>query len=412
MMLLKLVLLQDLEELARKHQVKGNLQPISCITMFSPVGIQVSEFEHQVRGRIVQLGESLEEEDCVRGVLSIMATLRREGLVNWGFDRDDATTIGRSLRVFMENQPQEVMKDILMYHVLVFKTAGDNVWTLRRGPGETKVVPYLPSILEASSIGMSGEICIGGEYLLPTEGHISEEVKEYIVDYEHWQEISLLEYVNASLPTDKIVRLQGPTSQPIVPVRTTKDRKLLWRAAKDSDNQNGEEVFQAELEDLYVRSFSDFRILYENLPEHARNMVLGQLLSQYKLLWQSDHGYAKARDGIDEATQVGPYSEHFVAGTQGDAAPQTIMLKNGRILKRRNSERAVPLFLSGSTSKHGNQLMWTPWRFLEELSGVQDDEETVEQKRIRLEVFPLSVFPFSGEEGDENDDCEAEIDSR
>ena len=141
-------------------------------------------------------------------------------------------------------------------------------------------------------------------------------------------------------------------------------------------------------------------------------MVLGQLLSQYKLLWQSDHGYAKARDGIDEATQVGPDSEHFVAGTQGDAAPQTIMLKNGRILKRRNSERAVPLFLSGSTSKHGNQLMWTPWRFLEELSGVQDDEETVEQKRIRLEVFPLSVFPFSGAEGDENDDCEAEIDSR
>ena len=56
--------------------------------------------------------------------------------------------------------------------------------------------------------------------------------------------------------------------------------------------------------------------------------------------------------------------------------------------------------------------MWTPWRFLEELSGVQDDEETVEQKRIRLEVFPLSVFPFSGAEGDENDDCEAEIDSR
>ena len=65
MMLLKFVLLQDLEELARKHQVQGNLQPISCITMFSPVGLQASEFEHQVRGRIVQLGESLEEEDCV-----------------------------------------------------------------------------------------------------------------------------------------------------------------------------------------------------------------------------------------------------------------------------------------------------------------------------------------------------------
>ena len=97
--------------------------------MFTPAGIQVSEFEHQVQGRIVQLGESLEGEDCVRGVLSIMATLRREGLIKWGFDRDDATTIGRALREFMEKQPQEVMKDILMYHMLVFKTAGDNVWT-------------------------------------------------------------------------------------------------------------------------------------------------------------------------------------------------------------------------------------------------------------------------------------------
>ena len=35
----------------------------------------------------------------------------------------------------------------------------------------------------------------------------------------------------------------------------------------------------------------------------------------------------------------------------------------------------------------------------------------VEQKRIRLEVFPLSVFPFSGADSDENDDSEAEVDS-
>ena len=410
-MLMKLELLQDLEKLARKHQVKDNRQPISCITMFTPEGVQVSAFEHQVRGRMVQLGESLESEDCVNGVLKIMATLRTEGLGNWGFDRDDATNIGRALRSVMENQPQQVMKDILMYHMLVFKTAGENVWTMKTEPGETKVVPYLPSILEASSIGMSAEICVGGEYLLPVEGHISEEAKEIIDEYENWQEISILEYVNATLPADKIVKLQGLKSQPIVPVRTIKDRKLLWRAAKDSDNQCGEEVFQARSEDLYVRSFSDFRILYENLPELARNMVLGQLLSQYKLIWPSDHGYAKVRDGINEATQVGPDSEHIVAGTQGDAAPQTIMLKNGKILKRRNSERAVPLFLSGSTSKHGNQLMWTPWRFLEDLSGVQDDEETVEQKRIRLEVFPLSVFPFSGADSDENDESEVEVDS-
>ena len=67
--------------------------------MFTPEGVQVSAFEHQVRGRMVQLGESLEGEDCVSGVLKIMATLRTEGLGNWGFDRDDATNIGRALHI-------------------------------------------------------------------------------------------------------------------------------------------------------------------------------------------------------------------------------------------------------------------------------------------------------------------------
>ena len=403
-------LLQALEKMARKHQVKGSSEPISCITMFTPEGIQVSAFEQQLRGRIVQLAESLEVEDCVQGVLQIMAKLRTEGLRNLWFERDDATNIGRALRSYMENQPQQVMTDILEYHILVFKTAGDNAWTMKRGPGETKVVPYLPSILEASSIGMSGEVCIGGEYLLPAEGHVSEEAKDLIEDFENWQEVSVLEYVNSCLPADKIVRLQGPTSQPIIPVKTTKDRKLLWRSAKDSDNQNGETVFQAESEDLYVRTYSDFRILYENLPERAWNMTLGQLLSEYKPLWQSDHSYVKAKESIDEATQVGPDSDHTVAGTQGIAAPQSIMLTNGRILKRRHNGTAVPLLLSGSTSKHGNQLMWTPWRFLEEVSGVQDEEETQEQKRIRLEVFPLSVFPYSGADSDENDDSDVEVD--
>ena len=137
-----------------KHQVKRSPQPISCITMFTPEGLEVSAMEYQLRGRLIQLGESLEDGDCSSGVLRIMATLRAEGLRNFQFDRDDATTIGRDLRPYMENQPQQVMTDILIYHVLVFKTAGANAWTLKRSPGETKVIPYLPMLLEASSFSL------------------------------------------------------------------------------------------------------------------------------------------------------------------------------------------------------------------------------------------------------------------
>ena len=376
--------------------------------MFTPEGVQVSDLEQQMRGRIVQLGDSLEEGDCVQGVLKIMATMRTEGLGRLEFNRQDATDIGRALRPFMENQPRQVKIDILTYHILVFKTAGANVLTVRRGPGESRVIPYLPAILEASALAMSAELCIGGEYLQPIERDVSDEVRELIVEHANWQEISLLEYVNACLPADKIERVQGPTSEPIVPVKTDKDRKLLWRSAQDSDNQNREAVFQGEMEELYVRQHRDIRILYENLPERARVMVLGQLLSQYKLLWPSDNGYAKARESIDDITTVGPDSDQRVAGTPEIAAPQTILLANGKIMKRRTYGIAVPLILpSGFIGKLGNQLMWTPWRFLEDVTGDQDDEETEVQRQIRLEVFPRSVFP-AGVDSDDSGDSDAE----
>ena len=376
--------------------------------MFTPEGVQVSDFEQQLRGRIVQLGDSLEGGDCVQGVLKIMATMRKEGLGRLEFDREDGTDIGRALRPFMENQNQQVKIDILTYHILIFKTAGSNVLTMRRDPGESKVIPYIPAIFEASALAMSAELCIEGEYLQPIERDISDEVKESIVDHGNWQEISLLEYVNACLPADKIERVQGPTSEPIVPVKTDKDRKLLWRSAQDSDNQNGETVFQGEMEELYVRQHSDIRILYENLPERARAMVLGQLLSQYKLLWPSDNGFARARESIDDVTKVGPDSDQRVAGTPEIAAPQTILLANGKIMKRRTYGIAVPLILpSGFIGKLGNQLMWTPWRFLEDVTGDQDDEETEVQRQIRLEVFPRSVFP-AGVDSDDSGDSDAE----
>ena len=68
----------------------------------------------------------------------------------------------------------------------------------------------------------------------------------------------------------------------------------------------------------------------------------------------------------------------------------------------------MPLLLpSGSMGKHGNQLMWTPWRILEDITGVQEEEETEVQRRTRLEVFPLSVFP-AAVDSDDSDDSDDE----
>ena len=80
------------------------------------------------------------------------------------------------------------------------------------------------------------------------------------------------------------------------------------------------------------------------------------------------------------------------------------MLKNGKIMKRRQDVEAVPILLfSGCSSEHVNQLMWSPWQQLEEVTGIQEQEETENQEKTRLQIFPLSVFP-SIEEENENDD--------
>ena len=44
-------------------------------------------------------------------------------------------------------------------------------------------------------------------------------------------------------------------------------------------------------------------------------------------------------------------------------------------------------------------MMWDHWQRLENVTGEQDEEETENQKRVRLQIFPFSVFPVV------KDDC-------
>ena len=85
-------------------------------------------------------------------------------------------------------------------------------------------------------------------------------------------------------------------------------------------------------------------------------------------------------------------------------APETMMLKNAKIMIRRQDTKTAPnLLYSGCTSKHGNQLMWSHWEKLESLTGEQDVVETECQKSVRQQIFPLSVFPILEDESEEDD---------
>ena len=294
------------------------------------------------------------------------------------------------------------------------------MWTMARDPGETQTDSYLPDFLEASGLHMSAEISSWDDALEMPEQDVSEELKSHLLtkegvedmeserlvpSTEDWREISFLEFVNATLPADKVGQVGGSASQTTVPIITSKDRKLTWRTAADCDNHSGDHVFQVEEgESTYVRTNTDVRVQYEKRPktESMESMSLLQFASEYILLQPSRKGFEKASSSINEDTQVGADSESFVAGTD-IPAPETIKLTDGRLMKRRQDGKAVPLLLhTGSVSKHGMQLLLGTWRHLEEVTGDQEEEETEDQRKRRLEIFPFSVIPFAEDDSDDD----------
>ena len=392
--------------MAEKHQKTGQPEPISLMTMYTPSALTVTEAEFALRGRAVQLGNMFgEETSAVHAITEIMKVLRQEGIGNVEFQQDHLKRISDELLLTV-SPAQDNHEDLVSYHTLLWKTGGDGIWTMERSPSDREVVPYIPALLGASRMAMSAKISFQGDQLLPKEFLISEELKAVLKDQktaDNWQEISFLEFINSTLPSSKVPQAIGPTSQAITQVITTKDRKLTWRAAQDSDNETGEVIFESEGGRLYVRTDGDVRKLYEGRPEGMRAMSLGQFACEYRLLKPSDIGFENAKNSIDEETNLGPNSSDLVAGTNNTFAPKAMRLANDKIMKRRMEDKTVPhLLFSGMMSRHGSQLMWTPWQNLEDVTGQQDELETVEQQRTRLQIFPLSNFQHI-EESDEDD---------
>ena len=148
--------------MAEKHQTGDELHPLSLITMHTPKEQDVADKELYLRGRAVQLANSQKGDiDCVSAIVKIMKTLKTEGMSNIKFDYGDGREIGAQLREFLD-QEQEEKEDLLLYHILIWKTAGVGNWTMERHPGELKVVAYMPALLEASALKMSAEICSSG----------------------------------------------------------------------------------------------------------------------------------------------------------------------------------------------------------------------------------------------------------
>ena len=119
--------------------------------------------------------------------------------------------------------------------------------------------------------------------------------------------------------------------------------------------------------------------------------------------------YDKIVGEIDSLTGLGPDSPEYIAGTSNMAAPSSMKLSNDKIIVKRSIRAdAVPHLLhSGAVNRYSNTLLWCPWRELESITCVEQEEiETATQRQTRLELFPLSVFQICQDEkdGEENED--------
>ena len=406
--------------LAKKHQSGGSPQPLSMATLYTPSHLQPSPEEKAFRRRAIELSEGFSSnQDCEEAIVEIVKTLAVEGFYCKYeiVEEEMGTIVANQLR--SGEMSQEKTRLIIIYHYLIWKTAGDHKWTVPRYPGACKIRPYLPKLLQITQNRVVAETNLRQDPLPENIEELKEEVVTAIItrggsvshaqndpnDHgeprfipELWTEVNLLEFINGSLPDgDKIA---GQRSQPICQVVTSKERSLTWKEAKDNDNQNGEDIFEVQGEDeneedkkKYVRSKQDVRILFEMKPDKLNRMRLGQFASEYRRLQPGGNGLESAKNRIDPTTDMGPNSSDMVAGTRNQMAPQCMQLRNKDIMVRRVGKKAVlHLLYSGKASKHGNQLLWSPWQYLEEVTGVQEEEETEEQRNIRLQIFPTSVF--------------------
>ena len=402
---------------AKKHQTVGDSQPLSMATLFTPAGVRPSDEEMVFRRRAIEVGKQFSSDvRCEEAIAEVVKQIVSEGL------HCRLGSVDNEVVTMLENQiegvdrSEERMNILKIYHYVVWKTAGDNKWTLRRNPGECNTIPYLPHMLLGNHMKMEAETVLGStRTALVEETDLSSGVIRAIVNSEElpqvsqsncenskamvnpqdWTEVGLMEFVNGCLPYEH--RLGEERSQPITKVITSKERKLTWKEAQDSDDQRGEIVFanqggqgEGEGRRYYVRTKSDVRTLYEMRPPSMKNMVLGFFASRYRRIQQGGHGLEAARDKIDPSTGLGPDSTERGAGDDHLMAPQCMKLTNEVLMIKRSGRDAVLHFLyDGKARKHGNQVLWESWQFLEEIRD-QDQDVTEQQTRTRLEVFPMS----------------------
>ena len=149
--------MQAVVQLAKKHQSDGDPQPLSMATFFTPAGVQASTEEMVFRRRAIDMGKQFSSDvGCEEAIVAIFKKLVSEGLycARGNIDEEVVNILNSQIS---QERSEERTKILRIYHYLLWKTAGDQKWTLRRNPGECNTIPYLPQILLGNQMKMEAE---------------------------------------------------------------------------------------------------------------------------------------------------------------------------------------------------------------------------------------------------------------
>ena len=396
---------QDVVELAGKHQISSNYaEPPSLLTMWTGKGVQASSEEVSLRQRVIQLAQELPEDTLfAHSTLKIARGLSEELKIVSVLDVKLREIDEKIVRINRQMSDED-RKNLGLYHLLLWKTAGREQWTYLRGRSEMGVKPYLPKLLELTRMKMEAQtaVGIGGmQFSIQPPVALAPFLASLVDRPDCWKEVSILEFISSkSLQTIKELK-----SQVHVDVKARNDTEFGWRPEKATDKDSGEKIFKSfenkSLEEkYYVMTDSDPRKLYEARPEAMQSMKYVQFVCQYRQLNPSYNGYNNLYDQCINNNlnkKVGPDSDFPILGVRGRAAPTGMILNNGILMKLRGDKIAVPLLPNGEMDIVAEILLFGQWQHSEKVTreSVSEGDSSLkkeQRKSIKQEIFPKMIL--------------------
>ena len=397
---------QDVVELAQKHQNTSNsAEPPSLLTMWTGKGVQASEEEENLRKSLVKWAEERLPENTSFEHSTLLVTRK------WSDQLKSISIVEEKLRE-LHGKIEELCEasswgisdedrhDLALYHLLLWKTTGNGEWTYMRGRKEIRVVPYLPKALELTRMKMETTTILGGGLPIWRQSEVPLDplLANLVDNAESWKEVSVLEFMNSVSPQ----RVKEIKSQTHVDVKAGNSKKLSWRPQKSTDANEGEDIFKSF--DKKLKTDKEFvgnntpRKLYTKRPAAVRAMKYGQFACQYRQLYPSQKGYKDSYEECNNSnnTKVGPDSDFDLIGVQGIAAPTSMLLGNGTVMKLRDNSIAVPLLPSDEMNYVTDELLFGEWQAAEDITEEAEVSDTPlrreKRRTARLELFPKMVF--------------------